>query len=505
MKQLEAQLPNPENMVKGKMFGILAVQTADGQYGFLTAYSGNSLDIESKLCFVPQVFDINHPNGFFKYEEEQLNRINREIEQLEKSDVLTCLRKQLSELKNKAEKALKQAKQNMEQGKVRRAKVRKHTRDNTVLESLIKESQTEKSRYNKLRKEYKQQLTILEDELHTHHQNIAALKQRRKQQSAKVQQQLFNSYIFSNARGEKKSAWEIFKQSGSQLPPAGTGDCAAPKLLHHAFKHNLRPVALAEFWWGPAPKTEIRQHKHFYPPCKSKCETLLGFMLQGLPLEQVPKPNRQSITLIDDDPYLAIISKPAGLLSVPGKTEEESVYKQVRCLFPDAEEPMIVHRLDMATSGLMLIAKTKAAHADLQKQFLNKTIEKQYVALLHGSLKARSGEINLPLRVDMNDRPRQLVCYTHGKPAHTKWKCIAQWQGISKVLFYPQTGRTHQLRVHAAHPDGLNAPIVGDPLYGKTHNRLMLHARQMRFRHPHTQVIKCYTLNEDEMPDWLEP
>ena len=259
---------------------------------------------------------------------------------------------------------------------------------------------------------------------------------------------------------------------------------------------------MAEFWWGQSPKSEVRKHKHFYPSCKSKCEPiLLGHMLEGIEMDNNPflenPAEGKDISVIFEDDFLAVINKPAEFLSVPGKEIQDSVYQRVKLMYPDAAGPLIVHRLDMSTSGLMLIAKTEKVYVMLQHQFIKRTVKKCYEALLDGILNEKEGVIELPLRVDLDDRPRQLVCYEYGKPAKTKWETVADENGKTRVHFYPITGRTHQLRVHASHPLGLNTPIVGDDLYGEKANRLHLHAKSLTFIHPITKEVITLEVNAE--------
>lgn len=501
---LEPFLPNPSTMDKGKMYGVLVVRNKANELGFLAAYSGNEQNITVDIPFVPQVFDITNPKGFFRKEEELLNQINQQIALLTDSSFLKDLEKRLKVFDADAKLQIINAKASIKKAKEAREHKRSSTNDEQLLALMIKESQTEKSNFNKLKKQLKAQQEQLENELSSHRENIQLLKQKRKQQSAKIQKQLFDSYVFLNNKGELKSATDIFLLTEVKVPPAGTGDCAAPKLLHYAFTHNLEPVAMAEFWWGPSPAKAIRKHNYFYPACKSKCEPILGFMLQGLNIEKSDKQTALSISIIYEDEHLAVINKPAGLLSVPGKELNESVLTQAQKIFSKATGPLIVHRLDMATSGLMLIAKSKAVHEHLQKQFLAHSIKKQYVAILDGNIEKNAGEINLPLRVDLYDRPRQVVCFEHGKPAITHWQIIKKINGQTKVIFYPVTGRTHQLRVHAAHQLGLNTPIVGDPLYGQKARRLMLHARAIEFWHPFIKKRLSFTRPEETQANWNE-
>ncbi|MCG8581057.1 MAG: pseudouridine synthase [Bacteroidales bacterium] len=491
-EQLENTLPHASKMGKGKMYGVLIVKNHAGQIGYLAAYSGNDKELSTAIHFVPQVYDITNPSGYFRTEEQKLNKINADIKQLKNSTKAELLKQQLSAKEKTVKLTLTQNKEQIKKNKARREKTRNSTTDEAILQQLIKESQTEKSNFNKLKKELKKELDILKAEIETYNEQVSALKKLRKAKSAEIQQQLFNNYIFINASGEKANATDIFKQKLNTLPPAGTGDCAAPKLLQYAFLHKYQPIVMAEFWWGPSPQKEVRQHGYFYPACKSKCEPVLGFMLQGLRIEQAQtKPLRQ-IEVLFEDPSLIIINKPSGLLSVPGKADRDSVYLQVKLLFPDAEEPFIVHRLDRDTSGLMIITKTKRAYVNIQKQFLNHDVKKRYVAILDGSVNEDTGIIDLPLRVDLEDRPRQLVCYQYGKAASTKWEVVKRLNNQTRIHFYPLTGRTHQLRVHAAHNKGLNAPIIGDPLYGQKANRLLLHAETIEFIRPNTNKVVSF-------------
>jgi tRNA pseudouridine32 synthase/23S rRNA pseudouridine746 synthase len=490
--QLQAELGTPEKDSKGRMYGVLVIQNEPGDIYFLAAYSGNEKSQATQVPFVPQVFEITNPEGFFRKGEAELNQINHAITEQENSSQLKQIQIELAEENINANTAIRAAKSAMAKAKkerqAKRATALKHANQESILNQLIKESQTEKSNFNKLKKEYKQGIEALQLKLDEYLQQINELKQARKKKSAQLQKQIFDSYIFLNAKGEEKSATEIFKETDAKVPPAGAGDCCAPKLLQYAYQHQLKPVAMAEFWWGASPKKEIRKHAYYYPSCKSKCEPILGHMLKGLTIERPgSKTEKLDIEVLYEDEVIAIISKPAGLLSVPGKEEQESVYTQAKAMYPNAEEPLIVHRLDMATSGIMLIAKTKTAHENLQKQFLSKTIQKRYVALLDGIIQEGSGTIDLPLRVDLNDRPRQLVCFEHGKAAYTKWKVVERTHSHTRIHFYPISGRTHQLRVHAAHSLGLNTPIVGDELYGLKADRLHLHAEKIEFIHPISQ------------------
>ena len=258
---------------------------------------------------------------------------------------------------------------------------------------------------------------------------------------------------------------------------------------------------MAEFWWGISPNSAIRKHKNFYPACQGRCKPILNHMLEGvkmdanLLLENLAE--KQPLEIVYEDAVLLVVNKPAEFLSVPGKDITDSVYTRIKAQYPNASGPLIVHRLDMSTSGILILTKTKEANKILQSQFIKRTIKKRYVALLDGEISENSGKIQLPLRVDLDDRPRQLVDFEYGKNAITDWEIIKKEKGKTKVHFYPITGRTHQLRVHAAHKDGLNTPIFGDDLYGKKENRLHLHAEFIEFSHPSTKEIMRFTVAAD--------
>ena len=315
------------------------------------------------------------------------------------------------------------------------------------------------------------------------------LKEERKIRSMALQQWIFRQFRLRNALGEEQDICRIFEETAHRNPPAGTGECAAPKLLQYAYLHNLKPLAMAEFWWGDSPKGEIRRHGHYYPACRHKCEPILNYMMQGLDIEPNPlltsNTDDTQLETVYEDEHLLVVNKPAGMLSVPGKTGQASVLSILQERYPEATGPILVHRLDMDTSGLLLAAKNKETHAQLQMQFEGRSVKKRYIALLEGTPqdKEPKGFIRLPLRPDFDNRPYQTVDFEYGKPAVTRYE-ILELNARTRIAYYPETGRTHQLRVHSAHPDGMNCPIVGDPLYGQPAHRLCLHAEYLEFRHP---------------------
>lgn len=481
----------------GKMFGVLAVQNGNGEIGYLSAFSGKLAGQNLLPKFVPPIVDILDENGFYRKGEDELNAINAEILQLETYEEYKTLNQAFKQAQGDRDTELKAFKKEMKLAKANRKEKRnlaKSTLGSDEYESLVEELKQESLKlqydYKILVKEWDNEVETLREQLSKWSTRITTLKQERKAKSASLQQQIFDRYQFLNIKGQVKSVCDIFATTTLKVPPGGAGDCAAPKLLQYAFLNQLKPIAMAEFWWGQSPKSEIRKHKHFYPSCKSKCEPILGHMLHGMLVDENPVknivPENHKLEVVFEDDRLAVINKPYDFLSVPGKTDDISVFDIIKTMYPNATGPLIVHRLDMATSGLMVIAKDKDAHKHLQEQFQNKTVVKHYVAVLDGEVEEESGVIELPLRVDLDNRPHQLVCGKYGKPATTYWNVLDRFGDKTRIQFIPKTGRTHQLRVHAAHQNGLNAPIVGDDLYGTRANRLHLHAEYLSFIHPDT-------------------
>ena len=482
-----------DELRQGKMFGVLIVQTEHGETGYLAAFSGILAGKNLHPFFVPPVYDLLQPQGFFKIEEENISSINRNIRQLENDKAYAALSAELARTIQSAENILATAKAQLKEAKTAREQRRKEKELNAQEEAeLIRESQFQKAEYKRLERSWKARITTLQTQTEDWERRISALKSERKTRSAALQQKLFEQFGMLNYRGEVKNLCEIFGQTVHKTPPAGAGECAAPKLLQQAYLHGWKPIAMAEFWWGDSPKTEIRHHGHYYPACKGKCEPILQHMLQGLQVEENPMLKRmqvpsQNLEIVYEDPWLSVINKPAGMLSVPGKEDAVSVYSLMREQYPEADSPLTVHRLDMGTSGLMLIAKTKRVHQNLQAQFKNRLVRKRYVALLEGIVPKDKGTVDLPLCLNPLDRPRQMVHTEHGKPAITDYQVLERLDGKrTRIAFYPRTGRTHQLRIHAAHPLGLHCPIIGDELYGEKADRLYLHAEYLEFTHPIT-------------------
>lgn len=482
----------------GKMFGVLLVKSPNGELGFFSAFSGKIADQNLLPGFVPPVFDMLAEQSFFRSDLAEITELNEQVSQLQANPKLSQLKQTLNQYQTGYAQAEQAQREKMIQGRAARKSKRKQAEQQlsaqeleVLLEQLGKESVAEKNELKYLKLEWDEKITTVQTELAQLTAQLDSLKEERKQLSNTLQNKLFEQYRFLNIRREEKSLRAIFADTTSPTPPAGAGECAAPKLLHFAFKHGYTPIALAEFWWGVSPKSEIRQHKKFYPSCNSKCQPILGHMLDGMAVDENPLAESwakdKELEILFEDDAMVVVNKPSGLLSVPGKTIKDSAYTRLQEKYPNVEGPFVIHRLDMATSGLLVFALTKRANKSLQKQFISRSVQKRYVALIEGELEAQSGDITLPMRGDPEDRPRQLVCFEHGKPAETYWQQIEVKNGRSKLYLYPKTGRTHQLRVHCAHHLGLNMPMVGDGLYGEKDNRLHLHAEQLQLEHPYSK------------------
>ena len=573
----------------GKMFGVLVVEYEDEegalQRGFLAAYSGLLGGRNDWPYFVPPVFDAQQPDGHFKRTEREISAINREIAAIEHDAEYLQSVEQHEQTKKRLQAEVDAFKAEVDAAKVRRDARRKSGEPLSEEEQaeMIRESQFMKAELRRRRKAMEQ----AESTLNTQHSTfLKSLQRKRKQMSDELQRWLFSAYRMLNAKGEERDLIDIFREYTHAMPPAGAGDCCAPKLLQYAYQHHLRPVCMAEFWWGESPASEIRHHLHYYPACRSKCLPILTHMLKGLDVAPNPLAKKRHTAeprVLYADEYIMVVDKPAGMLSVPGKAESvrskfsDSANISVEEYFANLQLPTnsqftteqftigeadnsklkiqnskflkAAHRLDMDTSGLLVLARTEEAYVELQRQFASRETMKRYEAVLSGvpkhivggygipavaianscshlyfygqglrqecrSLlrlepfaiqfaKYSSGCISLPLIADINDRPRQRVDMEHGKPALTLYNIVEVRavdantavayttkkvdKGRTLVHLYPKTGRTHQLRVHCAHPLGLACPILGDLLYGiERADRMYLHAAELTFRHPVT-------------------
>jgi len=496
-----------KDLAIGKMFGVLVVKNQQNEMGYLAAYSGKLADKSLPNKFVPPIFNMRTEGSFYIKGEKEIEEIGAQIQSIKNNVEYLSIKKAVKKLAKTIEedlafqrKKMKAKKQSRKLQKRNAAKELTSEEFEILTQKLIQESFNDQFYYKELQEYYNLKIEKNKQELLNFENEINQLKKLRKETSAILQNTLFEKYQFLNQQNKEKALLEIFNNP-SIKPPAGAGDCSAPKLLQYAFQNNLTPISMAEFWWGISPNSEVRKHKNFYPACQSRCKPILTHMLDGIKMDANLLIENLSTNLeleiIYEDKSIVVINKPAEFLSVPGKEIKDSVYSRIRKKYPNATGPLIVHRLDMSTSGILVLTKTKEANKILQSQFIKRTIKKRYVALLDGILKENSGTIKLPLRLDIDDRPRQLVDFTNGKNAETKWTVIDRKNQKTKVYFYPITGRTHQLRVHAAHKNGLNSPIIGDDLYGKKETRLHLHAEFLEFLHPTTNEKISFNIEAD--------
>lgn len=513
-----------EEIDKGKMFGVLIVENAQPasgapEIGYLAAYSGQIGGRSDWDDFVPAVFDYLQPDGYFKTHEAEISGINQSIRKLEANTHMKEAKGLILQLQEERKHTIAAYQEKLKKAKAKRDARREAGSLNPEEEAeMVKESQFMKAELRRLKKSLSEK-TSLETEYEAYQADILSLKQLRKTLSDALQQWLFSQFRMQNHEGESKDLLEIFRDAAlrdypqatiatsriaalKMVPPAGSGECCEPKLLQYAYSLGYKPLQMAMFWWGESPKEEIRHHLHFYPACNGKCKPILQWMLPASTFEPaaVDLSLYNKVETLYEDREIAVIHKPEGLLSVPGKdAAQPSVYALMRSKYPEATGPLIVHRLDMSTSGVMMIAKTEFAYHRLQKAFLNHQIQKKYVAIISGKVIPEKGIISLPLMPDYLDRPRQIVEHEQGKEAITEYEVLEPVDDSHlRIALYPKTGRTHQLRVHCAHQEGLNAPILGDPLYGNEKAaRLHLHAEEITFEHPLTGKKMTITRKAD--------
>lgn len=474
----------------GKMFGALVVRDVHGETGFLAAYSGQIAGRSDWDGFVPAVFHYLHPDGYFRLHEQQISAINHNIYQLLGDECYLNAVQMLRQTDEQDAAEIAAFQQQMRLAKQRRD-ARRPTATPEECEEMVRESQWMKAQLKRIRRRQQTEREPLAQRVAETEDEVTRLKGERQQQSDHLQRWLFSHFVMLNGKQEQRTLLDIFADSGS-IPPSGAGECCAPKLLQYAFLHHLQPLRIVEFWQGASPVGEIRHHDHYYPACRSKCLPILRYMLQGVRVQPNPLEQQASMPLhtLYEDESIVVVNKPSGMLSVPGKSSRESVYSIMRRRYPTADGPMIVHRLDMATSGLMVVALTEWAYHALQRQFQQREVHKRYIAVLERDISRevpQRGTVHLPLRADIADRPRQVVDEERGKEAVTDYELMGvDEDGHTVVSLVPRTGRTHQLRVHCAHPKGLNCPILGDALYGKVSDYLHLHAQSLTIVHPKT-------------------
>lgn len=484
---------------RGKMFGVLVVRDSCGELGFIAAFSGNLAGSNCHDYFVPPIYDMLRPGDFFRRGEAEISAINTEIATIEQSTEYLLAKRELDAAKADAERVLSRLKSTLAERKRLRDLRRSEGEDSA---QLILESQRDNADLQRTKHEQRESVAKATERYNLLVSQIVELKRERQRRSSTLQMQLFEQFRILNSRGEVKTLVELFAPTPQLIPPAGAGECAAPKLLQYAYLNGYTPIAMAEFWQGASPRGEVRHHDAFYPACNGKCKPILLFMLEGLNVEDNPLCNivPPEPRILWEDEWLVAIDKPCGMLSVDGRSGVRSVQDWAKERYPGISSPMIIHRLDQSTSGILLLAKDKETHKAMQEQFIKRTVKKCYTAILEGVVCEDAGTIDLPIKLDYDNRPRQMIA-SDGKRAITKYRVLSREGSRTRIEFYPITGRTHQLRLHSAHIDGLNAPIVGDEIYGAVGangvneaQRLCLHASYLAFVHPHTATevaIQC--------------
>lgn len=489
MKRISASEELSSYFSEGKMLGVLVVSNASGQIGYLAAFSGNVSGHSHLEGFVPPIYDLLDPSGYFKIKEAEITAMNNSIYALENGTGFNTLKQELTRAETRRDEEIGLLKARMAISKRERDEIRRETSDPSRLRELIRESQFEKAELRRLKLGWEENISTLKEDIRTILEELKRMKTRRAEMSDALQKWIFSQYIVHNALGESSSIGEIFDRSGL-IPPGGTGECAAPKLLEYAYRNSLKPLAMGEFWYGLSPETAVRTQGHFYPSCTSKCGPLMGYMLQGLSTESEKDPLIGVPEIVFEDEHIIAASKPSGMPSVPGLNGRESMEEWLSSFYGHKVYP--VHRLDMDTSGIILFARNIETSIALQKQFEQHSISKTYKARLSRTKEGRpvadgdTGEIHLALSADYDERPRQKVDQQQGRTAITFYNVRSVGSdGSIEIIFHPYTGRTHQLRVHSAHPSGLGHPIIGDLLYGgSVASRLHLHAFEISFTHP---------------------
>lgn len=490
---------------EGKMYGVLLVEDATGNQQVLKAFSGLLNGVSVIDGWVPSI----PGRATIAFEEaltlSQLNSIQQELLALQQLPA----RSQLAALTQHLEQELHQLAIAHHQRKQARQQQRQHLQAtlngdelHQAIAQLNRESQQDGIQRRQLKAQHHEKRRPLQQSVAKADSQIQSLKQQRKHLSRQLQEKLYTAYCITNFAGQSTSLHHLMSNG---LMPTGTGDCCAPKLLHYAATQGLKPLAMAEFWWGATAPHDDKIPGEFYGACRDRCQPIMGFLLAGIGMDdRQPTATRgaNNLPILYEDEWIVAVEKPAGLLSVPGRyrDRQDSVWSRLHATYPNSR---LVHRLDQDTSGILLLARDLQTYRQLSQQFQRRQIHKIYEAVLVDTITAQEGVINLPLGGNSRDRPRQWVDWQQGKPSITKFRVLTQQHHLTRVELFPLTGRTHQLRVHAAHPQGFNAPILGDRLYGLSaqslppesglfasasapSTRLHLHAKSLMFPHPHT-------------------
>lgn len=490
-EQLKAHITSDETLRKiaeqGKMFGVLVVKNKEGQLGFLAAYSGTTCFDFDNDYFVPPVFDYLQEDGFFKIGEREISEINNRIYDIEHGENISNLKKISEAVKQTAAEEIETYRVTVEEAKIARDAKRRKGCTAEEDEQMKEESRFMKAQLKRLKAKKEEEITKASENYIQLTNLLSQLKRERKEKSDALQEKLFRSFEMLDKEGNRKDVCDIFEEQKAGIPPSGTGECCAPKMIQYAFANNYTLVAMAEFWYGKTPAAEIRHHLHYYPSCMGKCKPLLTYMLHGIEMDENPLEHEveDKLNIVYEDEYLYIIDKPSGMPTVDGKIQTKSAESIMKSMFPE-QYIKAVHRLDMDTSGIVVFAKDETTYIEMQKLFADRKVKKRYTAILDREISSKNGRISLPLSPDYINRPMQMVDLKEGKPAITSYRVIEAKEGLTRISLIPITGRTHQLRVHCAHKDGLSAPILGDNLYGEPSERLFLHASYIEFVHPMT-------------------
>lgn len=485
---------------EGKMMGVLLVRDTQQNIGYVAAYSGEFAD--NNNFFVPPIVDYLIPDGYFKTHEAEISQLNAAIYNIENSSLMSELKDDISSLKAQKDKSLAEAKAQYKLNKALRDELRSKgslTPDDE--QRMIRESQHEKAEIHRLDMKLKGEIGLLEQRLSDMNTQVETMKEERRVKSDSLQRWLFQQYVLLNARGEQRRVDVIFSDRGLNMPPSGAGDCCAPRLLQYAYQHCLQPLAMGEFWVGPDSKGSLRCEGNFYPSCQKRCVPILSFMLQGLDVEENPLKRAviSDLPVVYEDKWIVVVNKPGGLQSVPGLTTTDSVATRLSARYA-SNDITPAHRLDQFTSGLLIVAKNRDVLALLHRQFENREVKKRYVALLEHYPSSKAGVIDLPIGYDLDDSRRRTVDKAGGRPAVTHFSIIGEMNEHPLVEYLPETGRTHQLRIHSAHPEGLATPIVGDSLYGKKGDKMYLCSCGIKLKHPVTSELLDIEIPKD---DWF--
>ena len=490
-EQLIAHIEADEQLMtvarEGKMFGVLVVKDKEERLGYVAAYSGTTCYDFDNTFFVPSVYDYLQDDGFFKIGEREITAINHHIDEAENNPHLINIRTEIEQLKKQSSTAIEDYRHSMDEAKKLRDARREAGCTADEEQEMQNESRFMKAEMKRLKTRKEKEIAEITQRYETMMTEIRSMKQQRKDKSDALQDKLFRHFEMLNKDGEKKNVCNIFAEQGAGIPPAGTGECCAPKMIQYAYAHDYHLVAMAEFWYGKTPAAEIRHHLHYYPSCMGKCKPLLTYMLRGIAMDANPMEHSVDnyVDNLYEDDYLIVINKPSGMPTVDGKINTRSAENIVREMRPN-DNIKAVHRLDMDTSGIVVFAKDEDTYVEMQRLFAERQVKKRYTAVVEGEVERTNGRISLPLSPDYINRPMQMVDHENGKEAVTSYRVINSHNGQTRISLVPITGRTHQLRVHCASSEGLNNPIVGDNLYGTPSERLLLHASYVEFIHPYT-------------------